>query len=205
MTDDYAEVTRLILSERQGRDRGRWSQMRDAFHPESWVRLSWFEGDGPGFVDASTRMSDRGQRAVHRLAPPAVDVVGERAIAEVSATVEFQVELEGVAAHLVSYTRLNYRFERQDDGWKIRALDAIYERDTLTPAVPGDTVRVGRSELEGLRTSYQLIGLHMRSLGYTVPEDLLGDDEPERVADFYNRALGWLEGRSETSHVSVPL
>jgi hypothetical protein len=189
---DVVEIEQVVLHERQGRDRGWWQQMRDAFAADSTVNLSWYAGDGAGFVDGSERMSGHGDKAVHRLAPPIVHVHNDRAIAEVSCGVEFQVSIGGVPAHLVSYTRLNYRLTRRDGRWRVQNMDAIYERDTLTPAFPGDTLTVGSPEVAGLRPSYALLTYYLRSKGYTIGDDLLGDDRPDRVRNFYDEMLHWL-------------
>jgi hypothetical protein len=191
---DVVEIEQVILHERQGRDRGWWQQMRDTFAADSTVNLSWYTGDGVGFVEGSERMSGHGEKAVHRLAPPIVHVQNDRAIAEVSCGVEFQVSISGVPSHLVSYTRLNYRLTRRDGRWLVQDMNAIYERDTLTPAFPGDSLTVGSAEVAGLRPSYALLTFYLRSKGYTIGDDLLGDDDPDRVHNFYDEMLHWLGG-----------
>ncbi|MFJ9173709.1 nuclear transport factor 2 family protein [Streptomyces sp. NPDC102360] len=191
-SDAVSRIEQAILHERQGRDRGWWAQMGASFAADSSVSLSWYTGDGPGFVAASEGMSAQGDTAVHRLSPPVVHVRGDRAIAEVSCGVEFQITIKGVPAHLVSYTRLNYRLTERDDRWLVQRMDAIYERDTLTPAYPGDTVDVGSSDVAGFRTSYALLTYYLGSKGYTIGEDLLGDDRPGEVQAFYDGLLEWL-------------
>ncbi|UOZ04880.1 nuclear transport factor 2 family protein [Amycolatopsis sp. WQ 127309] len=198
-SEDVTRIEQVILHERQGRDRGRWAQMRAAFAPDSRVNLSWYTGDGPGFVTGSERMSAQGDYAVHRLSPPVVHTRGDRAIAEVSCGVEFQIRIGDVPAHLVSYTRLNYRLTKSDGRWQVREMDAIYERDTLTPAFPGDTVNVTSSDTAGFRTSYALLTYYLRSKGYSIGDDLLGDDRPERVQAFYDETLEWLDAAQDTS------
>ena len=190
---DVTEITQLILHERQGRDRGWWRQMRDAFASDSTVRLSWYRGDGPGFVNESERMGKKGDKAIHRLSPPVIHVEGDRAIAEMSCSVEFQVRIHQVPAHLVSYTRLNYRLQKQPDGgWTVTQLDAIYERDTLTPAVPGSRIDLTSAAVDGYRPSYALLAYYLSGKGYTIAEDLLGDDRPENVNEFYSELIDWL-------------
>lgn len=192
-TDDITRIMQLILHERQGRDRGWWPQMRHAFAPDSIVRLSWYRGDGPGFVDGSERMSGSGDKAVHRLSPPVIHLDADRAIAEMSCGVEFQVRIHDTPAHLVSYTRLNYRLEKRDDQWAVVQMDAIYERDTLTPAFPGDHIDIDSADVEEYRPSYALLSYYLAGKGYDIADDLLGDDRPEAVASFYEELLHWLQ------------
>jgi hypothetical protein len=100
--------------------------------------------------------------------------------------------IDGVPAHLVSSTRLNYRLARCDDRRPVRRLDAIYERDTLTPAFPGDTVHVGGCDVAGFRTGYALLTHYLRGKGYSISDDLLGDDRPDGVRAFYEELLARL-------------
>lgn len=185
-------IAQTVLLERQGRDRGWWDQMRACYWPDSRVTLSWYEGDGPGFVAASEAMSGRGDASVHRLSPPVVQAVGDRAFVEVPAGIEVRTEVDGVLVDLASYTRILYRLERRDGRWGITALDCVYERDTLTPAVPGRTVNIDPDELARFRAPYAVLAWHLSRRGYHVSDDLLGDDRPEATAACYADALRWL-------------
>ena len=191
---DIVDIEQVLLHERQGRDRGWWHQMREAFADDARVNLSWYTGDGAGFVEGSERMSSDGDLAVHRLSPAIIHVRGDRAVAEVSCAVEFQVRIDDVAAHLVSYTRLNHGLERHPNGWRVLRMDAIYERDTLSPAFPGDSIAVGGSDVAGFRSSYALLTYYLRGKGYTIGDDLLGDDRPDAVRAFYGELFDWLGG-----------
>lgn len=191
---DATEISQLLLHERQGRDRGWWDQMRPAYRPDSIVRLSWFTGSGPEFVDLSEEMNSRAGSSVHRLCPPSVRVQDDRAHAEASATVEFQVVFDDVPAHLVSYTRVNCRLLKENGAWGILTLDSIYERDTLTPAVPGRLLTVDPEEIASLRSSYGLLALYLQRQGFSIGMDLLGDDRPEDVIAFYEDLNTWLFG-----------
>src|SRR5580700_36326 len=77
---DTTAVSQLVLRERFGRDLGLWEQMRDCYHDDSIVRISWMKGSGPEFVSHSKEMAQRGVRANHRLGPILVTLAGDRAI-----------------------------------------------------------------------------------------------------------------------------
>ena len=47
---DVSAVSQLVLRERFSRDLGLWEQMRDCFHDDSLVRISWIRASGPEFV-----------------------------------------------------------------------------------------------------------------------------------------------------------
>ena len=38
------------------RDLGEWAQLRDLFHPDGTIEITWFEGLASDFVDGSMRM-----------------------------------------------------------------------------------------------------------------------------------------------------
>ncbi|WP_405756977.1 nuclear transport factor 2 family protein [Streptomyces sp. NBC_01420] len=191
---DTERVTQTVLRERQARDRGWWDRMRDCYWPDSTVNLSWYRGSGPGFVDASARMAGRGDASVHRLSPPAVRTVADRAFVELPAGIEVRTEVDGVAVDLVSYTRIVHRLERREGRWAIARLDCVYERDTVAPVLPGSPVALSARDLAPYRPPYAILAWHLARRGYTVSGDLLGDDRPERTAAFYDDTLKWLDG-----------
>ena len=88
---DVTAITQLILRERESRDLGKWDTMRDCFHPDSIVRISWFNGSGPDFVSGSIDMVKRGMLAKHRLAPVLVTLAGDRALARTRRPTRAQV------------------------------------------------------------------------------------------------------------------
>ena len=172
--DDVTEITQVVLKERQGRDRGWWAQMADCFHPDSRVTLSWFDGPGSEFVARSEKMAQMGLRILHRPSPPVVHWQGTRAVLELPLSVERRFLLKGVEADLASYTRLLYKLERRETGWKILSLDAIYERDSLTPTVPGTTLEVDHEKLAQFRPSYRFVAYDFSTSGRWMRADLYG-------------------------------
>ena len=190
---DIEEITQLVLRERQGRDRAWWDQMKACFHPDSQVNLSWFRGSGFDFTDRSRAMSDAGFRPVHRPSPPVIHRQGERAVLELPIAIEARIPLNGVEVDLTSYTRLLYQVERQDGQWKIKVLNCIYERDTLTPAMPGTVLSLDLDLLATFRPSYRCVAYHITTGGRAMMEDLYGDDQPERVKALYESTFAWLQ------------
>lgn len=190
------EVTQLVLRERQSRDRGWYDRMADCFADDSVVDMSWFDGSGAEFVRESRRMSEGGWggRSVHRLSPPAVRVRGDRALAELPLAIEFRITVGGTEADLTSYARSQYRARRIDGTWRIARITSIYERDTLTPSVPGTQLDIDPEEFAGYRPSYRCLAWYQGRLGIDLRPDLLGDDRPEDVARQYEAEADWLAG-----------
>jgi SnoaL-like domain len=192
---DTEEITQLIMRERQGRDRAWWEQMRATLWPEMTLRLSWIDGTGTEFVDGSRAMAERstgtGALAGHRLGLPSVHVGGDRAVTEVALTINSRIVLGGVETDMATYLRLLYQTEKRNGRWGILRMDAIYETDTMTPAVPGQTVNLDPAVLEGRRPSYRLLSYQLEQAGISVPDDLYGVDQPGPIRELYRSAFKW--------------
>jgi hypothetical protein len=195
-TADTEAVTQLVLRERQSRDRGWWDDMADCFMPNSVVDMSWFTGSGAEFVARSRGMSGGGWggMSVHRLSPPAVRLLGDRALAELPIVIEFRIDVDGVEADLLACARSQYRAERVDEVWRIARITSIYEKDTLTPSVPGTRLDIDPAEFADFRCSYRCLAWRENRLGRPLRSDLLGDDQPEPVARQYEAEAAWLAG-----------
>lgn len=138
-------------------------------------------------------MADRGDIAVHRLGPPTVHVAGDRALAELPLIIEWRIDVNGVEADLASSCRSQYRARREADGvWRIVAITSIYEKDTLTPVLPGTTLHLDTAELAAYRPSYRFLSWFLNRQGYPLTGDDLGDDQPGHVAEQYRREFAWL-------------
>ena len=189
---DISAVTQLVLRERESRDLGEWDAMRDCFHPDSRVRISWFNGSGPEFVDGSIDMAKRGMLAKHRLAPIRVRLAGDRALASLSAIIDVPRVIDGVELVLSAYGRFIYRAERRQDVWRLYSFDCIYMRDELTAAIPGQTIGIDPAEVQGLRPSYRNLAWCLIKTGYDVDPDLPGEDRPETVQTIMDEVHAWL-------------
>jgi SnoaL-like domain len=188
---DVSAVSQLILRERASRDQGLWEQMRDCFHDDSVVRISWIKASGPEFVRCSKEMAERNVLASHRLGPILVTLAGDRAIAQLAAIIDVPFLLKGTEVMLSSHARLLFRAERRDLVWRLSGLDAVYLRDEITPAVPGQPIAVDPDNLKTFRPSYRYLSSCFASAGYPVPNDLAGVDRPDLVDTLVNEIYGW--------------
>lgn len=190
---DSEAVTQLILRERQTRDRGWYDEIADCFTPDELITMSWFTGPASDFI-VRTRARTTGRVwGRHRLSPPAVRISGDRAWGELPLAIEFQIDVGGTPADLISYCRSQYLAERTDLGWKIASITSIYERDTLTRAVPGHHLTINPTELTGRRDSYRYLAWYFAQQGTPLPGDLFGDDQPDAVGDLYQSVRRWLD------------
>lgn len=191
---DSEAVTQLVLRERQTRDRGWYEEVADCFAADATINMSWFTGSAAEFIATTKARTVHGVWGRHRLSPPTVRVSGDRAWAELPLGIEFTIDVDGTPADLVSYCRSQYRCERTPDGWKIAAIASIYERDTITPSITGQTLPIDPKAFMGLRPSYRNLAWYFARQGTPLPDDLLGDDHPGPVAEEYHQTLLWLHG-----------
>jgi hypothetical protein len=193
MSASVADVVQLIAHEREGRDRGWWDQMAACYHADSRVRSMWFTGSGREFAAASRGMAARGDASRHRLSVPSVHVRGQRALVTMPMAIEFRIHLHEVEADLVSFVRGLYRVERREGRDGICDLSTIYERDTLTAAVPSDIIPINRERLAQMPRSYRMLAYYFDIRGYEVDPNLPGDDRLESADAVVAEAFAWLE------------
>ena len=184
-------ITQLVLAERECRDLGRWERMKACYHPDSQVRISWFQGTGPDFVDASREMARRGVLAKHRLGPVAVRINGDRAVATMVIAIDSPSVLDGVEVILTNHARVFYRAVQRHGVWTLSSFEVFYMRDELHPRIPGQVVSVNPADVAGYRASYRLLSLVLARGGFPVRADLAGEDRPETVDVLCREIYGW--------------
>ena len=188
---NVSTVSQLVLRERLSRDLGLWEQMRDCFHDDSVVRISWINASGPEFVRRSKEMAERNVKASHRLGPILVTLAGDRAIAQLAAIIDIPFTLKGIEVMMSSYARFLFRAERRESVWRLSGFDAIYQRDEIAPLIPGQTVAIDPEVLKSFRPSYRLLSYCLASGGFPVRNDLAGVDCPDLVDALTREIYGW--------------
>ncbi len=163
----------------------------ECFHDDALIRISWITGNADEFVNGSRDMAERGVLAKHRLGPILVRHHGNRAIATLGGVIDIPVKLDEVDAHLSSYARFYYRAERRENRWKLSGFEAVYLRDELLPAVPGQLIAINPEALKPFRPSYRLLSYVLSKNAYRVNSDLPGDDRQETVDKLENELFSW--------------
>lgn len=190
-TADITSNCQLVLRERQARDCCWWDEARNCFHPDSTVNVGWFVGSGEEFVAGSARMAAAGGNTAHRLAAPIVHLNGIRAVVILGLVITSRAVIDGQELDLIADGRIVYRTERRNGQWRIAAMDCVYGRDTLTPAVPGQSLTIPPEELARFRPSYRMLAWSFTRRGIPVRDDLLGDDQPDRIREFHHETFTW--------------
>jgi hypothetical protein len=195
---DELAIRQLVRLERLWRDTGEWDKVAECFTEDAVIRTTWFEGNAKEFALRSQEMAEHGRHSKHPIDPIYVLIVGNRALVESRAQIQNRSELDGVWVDMTQYVRFFSRVRRTRAGWRLASFEGIYEKGTIAPVNPGDTLPFDWSEVESFtpRSSYRLWAWSMTRRGYTVPDDRLGDDQPEQLRAFLAAEHVWLEGES---------
>ncbi|KAB8308959.1 nuclear transport factor 2 family protein [Rahnella sp. Lac-M11] len=114
------------------RDLGEWEQLRNLFHPDGTIEITWYEGLASGFVDGSMRMGASDLRTKHMIGSPVVtfNERGDKAILETNAMIIAEnVKLNiGCECH----NRFYDLAEKRDGVWKLFHRQSVYDMGTFT-------------------------------------------------------------------------
>ena len=190
--NDITAITQLVVRERESRDMGFWNRMRDCFHADAEVNISWFQGRGHDFVTASKGMAERGMLAKHRLGPVLVTLNGERALATLSGIIDIPTEIEGKQFTLSTHCLMLYRVSKRQGAWRLSSFEVIYRRDEFVPVMLGQTVQLPELQLASYRQSYRNLSYSLHLKGYQPSNELAGEDRPETVKAILEKIYHWL-------------
>lgn len=192
---DREELFDLVRRERFARDQRRFDVMSGCFHPDAYVRTSWYDGHGgAAYVEASRKFMDKVGNGKHWVFPAFARVSGERATVESPAMIFSRTRLEGVEVDFHVFCRFFSRAVRCEGVWKLMSFEVLFERDVMRPVNPSEVLPVDWSRLETLRPSYKFLAWIQQSRGVVVNPNLLGDDRPDELAAFHAGEDRWLAG-----------
>ncbi len=127
------------------RDLGRWDDLRELFHPDATIEITWFEGTASDFVDASARMGASDLRTKHLVAGPSITFAGDRALVETNAMIVADNARLGLGA--TAHNRFWDRVEEREGVWRIARRQSSYDMSSftfLTEVQPIDAAAVSR-------------------------------------------------------------
>ncbi len=136
--DDVLAITQNVVKFAY-RDQGRWDELRDLFHPNASIAVTWYSGPIEGFIERSAQMAADGKSVTskHWIGASRVTIEANRALSDTDVAILIRAKLGPIEADLTSYLRFFDRFERRDDGvWRIASRTAIYEKDRIDPVSP---------------------------------------------------------------------
>lgn len=169
---DHAAIRRLIEAWGFRRDGAEWDALLETFHQDGTIAVSWYAGSFDGFVTACR--ANRGKSFSKHV------MCGSR------------VTVNGVEFTGQTNMRFLDRISRHDDEpWRILQRVAIYDHDTMAPAIPGTPSSVEAEGLLGLPPGYRFLAWRLRAAGRAVPDDLPGPGS-EAEATLRREADAWL-------------
>jgi hypothetical protein len=190
---DAAEIRDVVDNWAIWRDSGDWERLRGAWHSDGRMVATWFEGTADAFVAQCQRAWDMGSISQHILGGSAVEVQGDRAIAQTRMVISSRAPVEGVECDAACTGRFYDFFEKRQDRWAIRLRQPIYEKDRIDPVDPSLRVQLDPALLARFPIGYRHLAYMQSKGGLTVNDRLPGLRGPE-VEHLYARGKAWLQG-----------
>ncbi|MFC6171820.1 hypothetical protein [Loigolactobacillus jiayinensis] len=189
--NDFEAISQLVLRERMYRGR-HVKALADCYFSDATVTTSWQSGPVATFLGKQPVEVDNSMPIVGRFGTPIVHQNETRAYVELSSTTNRWQLVNGVEAVLESYMRLIYRVAKRNGEWKIVDLTSIDESDKLTPAIPGQDLKIKPEAVANLRRSYRYLAYVRQNAGGTISQDLLGTDRAQDENNLYENSEKWL-------------
>ena len=175
------------------RDAGDWERFAGVWTDDGRMEATWFQGDAASFIRVTREGWERGVSILHFLGGSAIDLAGDRAIAQTKMTISQRAAIDGVLCDVVCTGRF-YDFLRKQAGkWGLALRQPIYEKDRLDPVAPGAAPRLDAELLRQFPEGYRHLAYLQTKIGYQVKRDMPGLRGPE-VEALYRRGRTWLAG-----------
>ena len=159
------------------------------------MMATWFQGGFEDFIKVNDEGWARGVRILHFLGGSAIDVAGQRAIAQTKMTISQRAPVEGVLCDVVCTGRFYDFFEKRDGRWGLVLRQPIYEKDRLDPVDPAAKLALDQNLLARFPEGYRHLAYLQTKIGYQVKPDMPGIEGRELDA-LYARGARWLNGEA---------
>ncbi len=190
---DELLIRRLIERWAVWRDAGDWVRFATCWHPDGVMMATWFQGPFADFIRVTQEGWAKGVSILHFLGGSAIEVNGDRAIAQTKMTISQRGPVEGVLCDVVCTGRFYDFVQRHEGQWKLLHRQPIYEKDRLDPVDPAAFVELDQAQLAAFPEGYRHLAYIQTRIGYRVKLDmpmLKGSG----VEDLYRRGVRWLAG-----------
>jgi hypothetical protein len=183
------------------RDAGDWQRFATVWHPQGVMMATWFQGPYADFIRVTQEGWAKGVSILHFLGGSAIEVAGERAIAQTKMTISQRGMVEGINSGEagpvlcdVVCTGRFYDFVQKHEGqWKLLHRQPIYEKDRIDPVDSAAVVKLDQRALAGFPEGYRHLAYIQTHIGYTVKLDMPMLKGPV-VDALYARGARWLAG-----------
>jgi hypothetical protein len=179
------------------RDAGDWARFATVWHPQGVMMATWFQGPFAEFIRVTQEGWAKGVSILHFLGGTAVEISGDRAIAQTKMTISQRGMVEGengpVLCDVVCTGRFYDFVLRHEGQWKLLHRQPIYEKDRIDPVDPTAVLRLDQQALAGFPEGYRHLAYIQTRIGYKVKMDMPMLKGPQ-VEALYQRGAGWLAG-----------
>ena len=192
---DIQTIRQLIENWVVWRDAGDWARFRTVWHDDGVMMATWFQGVADEFIRVSREGWERGVSILHFLGGTAVDVDGDRAIAQTKMTISQRAQVHDVWVDVVCTGRFYDFLERRGDRWGMVLRQPIYEKDRMDPVSPSARLELDPALLAQYPEGYSHLAYLQSQIGYRIKANMPGLKGPE-VEALYARGARWLQGGS---------
>jgi hypothetical protein len=191
---DRQTIREMIENWAIWRDSGDWKRLRSLWHDDGVMSATVFEGPVNDFIDLVRRAHEKGVTAQHILGGISIDVNGDRAVAQIRATVGQRAPVHDVLCDVICTVRFYDLYEKRHDRWGLVRREGIYEKDRLDPVDNTQTVSLDAAQLARFPAGYCHLAYLQTGAGFTVRSDMPGLTGPA-VDALYAKGAAWLAGK----------
>jgi len=175
------------------RDSGNWERFKTVWHEGARMHATWFQGSAEEFIANARQSWGRGGISCHFLGGTAIELKGNRAIAQTKMKIDTRGKIDDVVCDIVASGRFFDFFERRDGIWAILLRQPIYEKDRLDPVDPAARLVLDRDLLESFPEGYRHLAYIQSKAGFAVKRDMPGLHGPA-VERLYAAGVQFLAG-----------
>jgi len=190
---DRIALRELVENWAVWRDAGDWERFRTVWHDDGVMMATWFQGPFRDFIRVTQEGWAKGVSILHFLGGSAIEVAGNRAIAQTKMTISQRADVDGVRCDVVCTGRFYDFFEQREGRWGMVLRQPIYEKDRVDPVDPSARLVLDQAKLAEFPKGYRHLAYIQTQIGYTVKRDMPQLTGPE-VESLYARGKAWLAG-----------
>ena len=191
--DDELAIRRLVERWAVWRDAGDWERFATVWHPDGVMMATWFQGPFADFIRVTREGWAKGVRILHFLGGSAIEVAGDRAIAQTKMTISQRGPVEGVLCDVVCTGRFHDFVVKVAGEWKLLHRQPIYEKDRIDPVDPAARLQLDVERLARMPEGYRHLAYIQTGIGYDVKMDMPMLTGPA-IEALHARAARWLAG-----------
>ena len=96
------------------RDAGDWERFATVWHADGVMNATWFQGPAADFIRVTREGWAKGVSILHFLGGSAIDLAGDRAIAQTKMTISQRASVHGIACDVVCLTSADLVFRASE-------------------------------------------------------------------------------------------